>query len=305
MNVLITQEIDESGVALLDDAGLTVQIYDEPQPIPRAILLEMVRGCDALISMPTDSIDAEVMDTGPIQIVAQHAVGYDNIDLDAARTRGVVVTNTPGVLTAATADLTMGLLLALGRRLIEADAYARAGNFPGWRPTLLRGVDLDGAQLGIVGMGRIGRAVAHRAEAFGMSVVHHSRSGGIPLDALLETSDVVSLHCPLTPETRHLIDAAALERMKPSALLINTARGPVVDEDALAAALEEGRIAGAALDVFEHEPLIHLSLLELDNVVLAPHIGSATWKTRRRMATLAAQNLLAFASGEPPPNQVS
>ncbi|MCB9542054.1 MAG: D-glycerate dehydrogenase [Myxococcales bacterium] len=302
--VLVTQAIDDAGRAILEAAGFAVDVRAGDAPITREALLDRVRGCAGLISMPTDRIDAAVLDAGPLRVVAQHAVGLDNVDLDAARDRGVVVTNTPDVLTAATADLAMALLLAAARRVVEGDRLLRAGGFHGWRPLLLRGLDLDGARLGVVGLGRIGQAVAARARAFGMTVVHHGRRDGLPLAALLESCDVVSLHCPLTPATRHLIDAAALARMKPGAILVNTARGPVVDEAALVAALESGHLGGAALDVFEGEPAVHPGLLALDNVVLAPHIGSATVGARRRMAVKAAENLVAALTGATPPDRV-
>ncbi|MCB9529685.1 MAG: D-glycerate dehydrogenase [Myxococcales bacterium] len=302
--VLVTQAIDDAGRAILEAAGFAVDVRAGEAPITREALLDRVRGCAGLISMPTDRIDAAVLDAGPLRVVAQHAVGLDNVDLDAARARGVVVTNTPDVLTAATADLAMALLLAAARRVVEGDRLLRAGGFHGWRPLLLRGLDLDGARLGVVGLGRIGQAVAARARAFGMTVVHHGRRDGLPLAALLESCDVVSLHCPLTPATRHLIDAAALARMKPGAILVNTARGPVVDEAALVAALRSGHLGGAALDVFEGEPAVHPGLLALDNVVLAPHIGSATVGARRRMAVKAAENLVAALTGAAPPDRV-
>lgn len=302
--VLVTQAIDDAGHAILDAAGFDVDVREGEAPITRAALLDRVRGCAGLISMPTDRIDGAVLDAGPLRVVAQHAVGLDNVDLDAARARGVMVTNTPDVLTAATADLAMALLLAAARRVVEGDRLLRAGGFHGWRPLLLRGLDLDGARLGIVGLGRIGQAVAARAKAFGMTVVHHGRRDGLPLAALLESCDVVSLHCPLTADTRHLIDAAALARMKPGAILVNTARGPVVDEAALVAALHSGHLGGAALDVFEGEPAVHPGLLALDNVVLAPHIGSATVGARRRMAVKAAENLVAALTGAAPPDRV-
>jgi len=254
--------------------------------------------------MPTDTVDAEVMDAGPLRVISNHAVGVDNIDLDAARERGIVVTNTPGVLTEATADLAMALLLATARRVVEGDRLMREGRFEGWGPTVLRGADLWGARLGIVGMGRIGSAVARRAEAFGVEIVHHSRSGGLALSELVETADFISLHCPLTAVTRHLIGEVELRSMKETAILINTARGAVVDEAALARALSGGWIAGAGLDVYADEPRPHPGLVGLDNVVLLPHLGSATWRTRQRMAELAARNLIAALRGEEPPHPV-
>jgi lactate dehydrogenase-like 2-hydroxyacid dehydrogenase len=228
----------------------------------------------------------------------------NNIDLSAAKKRGVAVAHTPGVLTDATADLAMALLLATTRRIVESDRFVRAGRFKGWSPTLMRGMDLRGATLGIVGMGRIGRAVADRAAPFGMRVIHHNRSGGVTMDELLRTSDVVSLHCPLSDATHHLIDAAALQTMKSTAVLINTARGPVVDEQALVHALESGEIAGAGMDVFEEEPRVHPGLLICERAVLLPHIGSATIGTRRRMAQMVAENLILGLDGSPLSNPV-
>lgn len=304
MKVLVTQMIDEVGIAALNAAGLQIDVWPGPAPMPRATLLSRLTGCVGIIAMPTDTIDAEVMDAAPLQVIANHAVGVDNIDLAAAAARGIPVTNTPGVLTDATADLAMALLLAVARRVVEGHTLVSAGQFEGWRPTMLRGMELRGATLGVVGMGRIGQAVAARAQAFGMQIIHHSRRSGMPLTQLLSQSDVVSLHCPMTAQTRHLIDADALRAMKSTALLINTARGPVVDEAALAAALRSGEIAGAGLDVFEHEPAVHPDLLDLDNAVLLPHLGSATRQTRRRMARLATDNLLAALAGDPLPSPV-
>lgn len=304
MRVFVTQVIDPVGIALLEEAGLEVDVFDGDRPIGRAELLRRLPGACALVSMPTERIDAEVLDVAPLRIVAQHAVGYDNIDLQAARDRGIAVTNTPGVLTDATADLTMALMLALVRRIPEADRFVRAGRFHGWMPTMLRGLELRGARLGIVGFGRIGQAVAKRAEAFGMEVVHATSRGGMPLDELFATSDIVSLHTPLTPATHHLVDGARLARMKRTAFLVNTARGAVVDERALVEALRNRTIAGAALDVFEREPHVEPGLLELDNVVLAPHVGSATHAARRAMAVLVARNVIAALRGEEPPNRL-
>ncbi len=300
MKVLVTQVIDSMGLEALKRAGLEVDVWPGPGPIPRDELLRRVSGCDGLIPMPTDLIDDAVMDAGALRVVANHAVGVDNIDLAAACDRGIVVTNTPGVLTDATADLTMALMLAVARRIVEGHDLIRGGEFYGWRPTMLRGMDLSGATLGLIGKGRIGQAVAVRAQAFGMEVVHHSRSGGLSLEALLQAADVVSLHCPLTAETRHLIDAARLEQMGPHSILINTSRGPVVDEAALVDALQAGRIGGAGLDVYEEEPRVHPGLLSLPNVVLLPHLGSATRGARRRMAELATENLIAVLTQHPP-----
>ena len=302
--ILITQPIDQDGCDLLTSAGCTLDIWPGPEPISYTELLTRVRGCDGLISMLTDPVDAAVLDAGPVRVVAQHAVGINNIDLDAVKARGVALAHTPGVLTDATADLAFALILAVGRRIMESDQLVRSGQWNGWAPTLMRGMELNGAVLGIVGMGRIGEAVAHRAKAFGMNVIHHNRSSGVSLDQLLQQSDVVSLHCPLTPQTHHLIDEAAFKKMKPTSVLINTARGPVVDEDALVRALDCGEIWGAGLDVFEKEPTVHPGLLNSDRAILLPHIGSATWQTRKVMAKMCATNILAGLRDEPLPNEV-
>jgi len=265
-----------------------------------------VAGADALLCLLTDRIDAGFLERARrLRIVANMAVGTDNIDLAAAERIGIPVSNTPDVLTDATADLTFALLLAAARRLAWADRYVRGGGFVGWNPELGIGLDVTGRTLGIVGAGRIGRAVAERARGFRMEVLLHSRSEGPPLDELLVRSDFVSLHVPLTAETRHLIGARELARMKRSAVLVNTARGPIVDEAALVRALRAGEIAAAGLDVFEHEPALSPGLRDLPQVVLAPHIGSATVATRARMAEVAARNIVAALRGEPIPNRVA
>ena len=236
-----------------------------------------------------------------LRVIANAAVGYNNVDVVAARERGIIVTNTPDVLTDATADFTLALILAVTRRLGEGERMLRRDDWKGWAFDQLLGMQLRGRQLGVVGFGRIGKVVAARATAFGMTIAYSSRSGdGIPLDRLLSTSDIVSLHVPLTAETHHLIGQPELARMKRSAYLINTTRGPVVDEAALAWALGNRLIAGAALDVYEREPEVHQDLLTLENVVLAPHLGSATTETRTAMADLAAGNVIAVLGGEPP-----
>ena len=270
-------------------------------------LLRAVAGAHGLIALLTDRVDDALLEAaGPqLQVVANHAVGIDNIDVDACTRRGVVVTNTPDVLTEATADMTFALLLAAARRIVEGDALVRGGSWTGWEPTQHLGADVAGATLGIVGLGRIGKAVARRAGGFGMKVVHHSRSGGVPFAELLVTSDFISLHCPLDPSTRHLIDATALAGMKPTAILVNTARGGCVDEAALAAALAAGTIAGAALDVFEDEPRVHRGLLASRKVVLAPHAGSATTSARRRMGEICATAVRAVLDGRRPDTVVN
>jgi glyoxylate reductase len=240
-----------------------------------------------------------------LKAIANYAVGYDNIDVEAATSRGIAVGNTPDVLTDATADLTFALLLSAARKLPQAAASIPAGEWVTWEPDAHLGYDVHGATLGIVGRGRIGEAVARRAAGFEMEVLVHSRSGGTPLNELLERSDFISLHCPLTPETRHLIDTTALAAMKPTAILVNTARGPIVDQAALATALRDGTIAGAALDVNDPEPLpADDLLLSSPNLIVVPHVGSATHSARRRMAELAVENLLAALAGRPMPHPV-
>jgi glyoxylate reductase len=292
-------------MARLDEA-CDVDRFDGDGVISREELAARVAGKLALISMVTDAVDRSVIEAGTsLRVIANAAVGYNNIDVAAARERGIIVTNTPGVLTDATADLTWALILAVTRRLGEGERWVRRREWPGWAFDQLLGMELRGKQLGIIGWGRIGRAVADRAAAFGMTVAYSSRSGGgsgdgMPMDRLLSTSDVVSLHVPLNDATRHLIDQPALARMKRSAYLINTSRGPVVDEAALAWALKNRLIAGAALDVYEREPIVHDDLFALENVVLAPHLGSATSETRTAMADLAVRNVIAVLNGEPP-----
>lgn len=304
-SVLITRKLPSAVIARLesfcdldrsDDGGLS---HDA--------LVARVAGKQALISLITDSVDRAVLEAGTaLKVVANVGVGFNNIDVAAARERGIIVTNTPDILTDATADFTMALMLAVTRRLGEGERMVRRGDWKGWALDQLLGMQLGGRQLGIVGFGRIGRAVAVRAAAFGMMVVHTSRSGsGMPLDRLLSTSDVVSLHVPLTADTRHLIGQPELARMKRTGYLINTTRGPVVDEGALAWALKNRLIAGAGLDVYEREPDVHPDLLDLENVVLAPHLGSATTETRTAMADLAARNVIAVLAGDPPITPVS
>ena len=284
------------------EAACDVDRIDAIGNASRDELLKRVAGKQALLSMVTDTVDGPVIDAGKdLRVIANVAVGYNNVDVAAARERGIIVTNTPDVLTDATADLTLALILAVTRRLGEGERLIRRGDWHGWAFDQLLGMQLRGRQLGIVGRGRIGTAVAHRASAFGMTIVHTSRaSADMPLDRLLSTSDVVSLHVPLTPQTRHLIGQPELARMKRSAYLINTTRGPVVDESALAWALKNRLISGAALDVYEREPEVHPELLPLENVVLAPHLGSATTETRTAMADLAVSNAIAVLEGKPP-----
>jgi glyoxylate reductase len=309
--IVVTRGLPEPALRALRDSGADVWVSPEDRALSAAELHAAARGADALVTMLHDGVDDDLLAAaGPqLRVVANVAVGYDNVDLDAARRHGVTITNTPGVLTDATADLAIALLLAITRRLGEGERRIRSGVPWAWSIDFMLGRGLRGKTLGIVGYGEIGRATAARARAFGMEVIHTRRSAGaapgrVGLDELLERSHAVSLHCPLTPETRHLIDADALARMRGDAYLVNTARGPIVDEAALAAALREGAIAGAALDVFEHEPEVHPDLVVLDNVVLVPHLGSATLETRTAMAELAAANAIAVLAGDEPPTPV-
>ena len=299
--ILVTRTLPSSVMMRLE-AACEVDRVEGPGAITHDELMARIDGRHALLSMVTDVVDQSVIEAGTaLRVIANVAVGYNNIDVVAARERGIIVTNTPDVLTEATADFTLALIRAVTRRLGEGERMLRRNDWSGWAFDQLLGMQLGGRQLGVVGFGRIGKAVAARASAFGMTVAHSSRSGdGIPLDRLLSTSDVVSLHVPLTPETHHLIGQAEFARMKRSAYLINTTRGPVVDEAALAWALGNRLIAGAALDVYEREPDVHSDLLSFENVVLAPHLGSATAETRTAMANLAASNIIAVLGGEPP-----
>jgi glyoxylate reductase len=307
--VLLTRRIPSSALATLEEA-CDVDRNDGDVLTP-AQLLDRVRDKQGIVCLLTDAITAEVMDAAPgLKVVANVAVGYNNIDIAAAEARGIVVTNTPEVLTEATADLAWTLIMDVTRRVTEGDRLVRRGGWKGWALDFMLGTELSGKTLGIIGYGRIGRAVAARAVPFGLRVIHSDvqavpGSGAIPIDRLLATSDIVSIHCPLTPETRHLINQAALARMKRSAYLVNTSRGPVVDETALAWALKNGIISGAGLDVYEDEPNVHPDLLTLDNVVLAPHLGSATMETRTAMADLAVRNAIAVLTGQSPLTPVS
>lgn len=316
-HVFITREIPASGLELLKGAGFNVSAHRGELPLTRTELLLAVAGCDALITMLSDTVDDALLAAAPaLRVVANYAVGTNNIDIAACTRRQVVVSNTPDVLTEATADLAFALLLAVARRLLEGDALVRSGRWLGWEPLQLLGLELHGQTIGIVGLGRIGQAVAKRAHGFGMEVLYYSRTRNqavesalgvryAPLPELLAGSDFVSLHTPLTADTRHLIGEAELRLMKPSAIIINTARGPVVDEAALCRALREGQLWGAGLDVFEYEPQLTPGLIELPNVVLAPHLGSATISSRNRMARLCAEAVIAVLSGFRPKTLVN
>ncbi|MGN6201264.1 MAG: 2-hydroxyacid dehydrogenase [Solirubrobacterales bacterium] len=313
VTIAVTNRLPEAALEALREAG-ELRLDDRTEAIPREDLLELAGGADAILTLLHDRVDEELLEAaGPqLRCVANVAVGYDNVDVEAAGRRGVIVTNTPGVLDDATADLTMALILAVTRRVVEGDRLIRAGRPWTWGMSFMLGAGVRGKVLGIVGLGGIGRRVAERARAFGMEIAYHSRHPApdevvaeleaerLSLDELLARADILSLHCPLTPETRHLIGEAELAAMKPSAVLINAARGPVVDEPALARALAKGEIAAAGLDVYEHEPRVEPALLELENVVLAPHLGSATVETRTAMAELAARNAISVLRGEGP-----
>ncbi len=305
---LVTRKLPSAVISRLESV-CDVDLYVGNVAISRDELLRRVNGVDVLVCLLTETIDGAVLDAaGPqLKVVANVAVGYNNIDVEACRARGVVATNTPDVLTNACADFTWGLILAVTRRLGEGERVVRAGKWGGWALDYMLGMELRGKQLGLVGVGRIGKAVADKAPAFGMTIAYtDQRDAGIagatqmPFDRLLATSDVVSLHVPMTPETKHLMDQKALIKMKRNAYLINTSRGPVVDEAALAWALKERIIAGAALDVYEKEPEIHPGLMALENALLIPHLASATTETRTAMADLAVSNALAVLNGQPP-----
>jgi glyoxylate reductase len=307
-SVLVTRRLPSNVLARLEGVS-DVDVSSEPDSLTHEALIARVQDKTALISLITDKVDRAVLDAGEsLRVIANVAVGYNNIDVDYAASRGIVVTNTPDVLSNAVADFTWALILGITRRIGEGERLVRRGAWKGWTFDFMLGSELRGRQLGIVGMGRIGRAVAEKAPVFGMSVAYasKSRAADIPdavsmsLDQLLASSDVVSLHVPLTSATHHLIDQRALMRMKRSAYLVNTTRGQVIDEAALAWALGERLIAGAALDVYEHEPELHPALLGLENVLLAPHLGSATKETRTAMADLAVSNVMAVLSGQPP-----
>jgi lactate dehydrogenase-like 2-hydroxyacid dehydrogenase len=311
--IVVTRRLPDPALELLAAAGET-WVAPHDRPLEPGELHEAVAGADAVVTLLHDGVDDAFLDAAGsgLRVVANVAVGYDNVDVAACAARGVVVTNTPGVLTEATADLAFALVLMATRRLGEGERLVRAGERWSWSMTFHLGTGIQGKTFGVVGLGQIGRATARRARAFGMAIAYTSprradaaveaelQATYLPFDELLTAADVVSLHCPLRPETRHLVDAAALARMKPTAFLVNTTRGPVVDEAALVDALRVGGIAGAGLDVYEREPAVHPGLLELENVVLLPHLGSATVETRTAMAVLAARNVTAVLGGGAP-----
>lgn len=318
MKIFVTRPIPEAGLNVLRQSYPDFEMNQENRVLERPELLEKARGADGLLTLLTDTVDAELLDAAGAQlkVVANMAVGFDNIDLAAATARGVMVTNTPGVLTDATADHAWALLFAVARRIAESENFLRAGKFTGWGPLMFLGGDITGRTLGLVGAGRIGQAMAMKSRGFNMRVLYADQvtntqieqelgARKVGVEVLLRESDFVSVHVPLMRSTQHLINAETLRMMKRTAYLINTSRGPVVDEAALAEALKDGVIAGAALDVFENEPEVHPELLKLKNVVLTPHIASATIGTRNKMATMAAQNLVDGLNGKKPTNLVN
>lgn len=313
--VLITRPIPEPGPTLLSRVADRVIAHPDDRPLSPDEFREQVRGCDAVLCQLTDRVDAALLDAARgCRIFANMAVGYNNIDVDEATRRGVMVTNTPGVLSEATADLTWALILAVARRVVEGDETMRAGRFPGWGPMYMLGGDVTGRTLGLAGPGRIALEVAQRAVGFRMQILYHGRRPSpafealgarrVELDDLLRKSDFVSLHLPLSAETTHLIDARALSLMKPTAYIINTARGPIIDEAALVEVLKAGRIAGAGLDVYGREPAMAEGLASCENAVLLPHLGSATHATRFAMSRMAAENVIAALEGRRPPNLI-
>ncbi len=315
--VYLTRLIPAAGIEAIRE-GAELDVNESDEQLSEYELQNQAAVHDGLVTLLTDRIDRDVMGAGAqLKVVANVAVGYDNIDVPAATELGVIVTNTPGVLTETTVDFAWALLMATARRVVEGDSFLRAGKFNGWGIQMLMGGDIYGQTLGIVGMGRIGRGMARRASGFDMRILYYDefrlpedqeRDLGleyVDLNSLLSESDFVSLHTPLTPETRHLISSERLALMKPTAYLINTSRGACVNEEHLARALRDGQIAGAALDVFENEPQVHPDLLNLSNVILTPHIASASVTTRTRMATMAAENCLAALAGREPPNIVN
>jgi len=314
--IVITRKIPGAGVEKLKEI-FDIEVSPFDRDVTQDEIIKMATGAQGLISMVTNNLNKEIIDhLTTIQIIANYAVGFNNIDIEYAREKGIVVTNTPDVLTEATADIAMALILCTARRIVEGDRLVRKGEFKGFYPTFFLGVELQNKVLGIYGMGRIGKAVAKRAVACGLKIIYHDpiqiakRSINFPahyvsFDELLKESDFVSIHAPLITETYNKFTKTEFRKMKKEAFLINAARGPLVKEEDLAYALKQGWIAGAGLDVYEFEPEVHPDLIKLDNVVLLPHIGSAAAEVRERMATIAADNIIAFFKGEPPPNRVN
>ena len=315
MKVFLTRKIPEDGIKILKNAGLEIEIFPHNRIPKKEEIIAGVRDADALISLLTDKIDREIIDSAPkLKVIGNYAVGYNNINVEYAKKKGIIVTNTPGVLTDATADLTFALILAAARRVVEGDKFMRQGKFNGWAPMLMLGKDVWGATIGIIGAGRIGQAVARRAKGFNMRILYYSRTRKeemdglgakfVSLEELLRESNIITLHVPLTSDTRHLIDYKEFELMKEGAILINTARGEVVNEEAMLKALKSGKLFAAGLDVFYNEPNVNPELFKMDNVVLTPHIGSATERTRRKMAEMVCSDVVRVLRGEEPVNRV-
>jgi len=315
MKIFVTRKIPQKGLDILSKE-FEVEVFEGDEPISKEELIKRAKDCDGLLSLLSDPIDEEVIDQTGIKAIANYAVGYDNIAVATATKRKIPVTNTPGVLTEATADLTFALILAVSRRIVEADKYLRSGKWTGWGPILLLGGDFANKTIGIIGLGRIGTAVARRAKGFGMNILYYGRepkteienelgAKWVPFDQLIEESDYITLHVPYTSETHHLLGITEFEKMKSSAYLINTARGKVVNEEELISALANNLIAGAGLDVFYNEPEINPELIKLDNVVAVPHIGSASLETRTNMSVMVAEDLIAALKGEKPTNIVN
>lgn len=316
--VSFTYEIPEIAEKMLLEAGYNVWVNREERTLTHDEIIELAKKSDALVTLLSDKINRKVIEAGKgrLKVISNYAVGYNNIDVDEAKKASIYVTNTPGVLSDATADLAWALLFAVARKIIESDNFVRNGNFIGWRPRLFLGYDIKGKTLGIIGMGRIGKEMAKRAKGFEMKVLYYKRHKlseqeekelrveYVDLETLIKKSDYISLHTPLTDETYHLLDEKEFSMMKPNAIIINTARGPVINEKVLIKYLKERKIAGAGLDVYEEEPYVPDELLELDNVVLTPHTGSATFETRDKMAEMVADNVIAALKGDVPPNNV-
>lgn len=311
--IFVTRQIPQEGLEILKDY-CQVEVSEYDGVIPRSLLLKRVKDTDGLLVLLTDKIDKEVISAAGkrLRVISNYAVGYNNIDIGEATKKGIMVTNTPGVLTETTADLAWALLMSIARRIVEGDKFVRAGKFRGWEPMLLLGTDIYEATLGLIGFGRIGQAMARRAKGFNLKVLYYDKNPVSPImekelgvsragfDEILRKSDFISIHVPLNEETFHLIGQKELSIMKKESYLINTARGPIVDEKALVKALKDGVIRGAALDVFENEPEIEQELMSLDNIVMVPHIGSASYQTRTKMAIIAAKNILSALKGERP-----
>ena len=315
--VFVTRIIPEKGLKMVQEFA-DAEVWQDELPPPRAVILEKIKGLDGILSLLTDKMDAEVMDAAPnLKVISNYAVGFDNVDVPAATQRGILVCNTPGVLTETTADLAWTLLMAGARRIVEGDSYARAGKWKTWGPMLLLGQDVHHSTIGIIGMGRIGYEMAKRAKGFSMRILYHDPIRRpefeeelgmeyVPMDELLAQSDFITLHCLLNEQTRHLIGKAQFAKMKPTAVLVNSSRGPVVDQQALYEALAARQIAHAALDVTDPEPPVPDDpILQLDNITVVPHIASASIATRTKMATMAAENLIAALSGQRPTNPVN